>query len=81
MTKDEVQSDLTVYPLAKREDTLQTNIYLKYTFESPDGPFTVPIHKVPNLCLAKWNVHHIICIFFPALYSKEQKPHLSQDEQ
>ncbi|KAF8868356.1 hypothetical protein CPB84DRAFT_1857950 [Gymnopilus junonius] len=31
-----VQSNLTVYPLAKREDTLQTNIHLKYTFESPD---------------------------------------------
>ncbi|KAF8868355.1 hypothetical protein CPB84DRAFT_1857949 [Gymnopilus junonius] len=45
------------------------------------SPFTVPVHKVPNLCLAKWNVHHIIRIFFPALYSEERKPHLSQDEQ
>ncbi|KAF8876431.1 hypothetical protein CPB84DRAFT_1852952 [Gymnopilus junonius] len=57
-----VQSDLTVYLLAKREDTLQTNIHLKYTFESPD---IRPFH----------------CTNSQTLYSKEWKPHLSQDEQ
>ena len=45
------------------------------------GRFTAPIHKIPNLCIAKWGTHNCIRVLIPELYSEERKSGLTQDEQ
>lgn len=41
-----------------------------------------PVHKIPNLFLAKWGTHNVIRVLFPALYEEDRrKPGLTQEEQ
>ncbi|KAF8956187.1 hypothetical protein BDZ97DRAFT_1764028 [Flammula alnicola] len=77
----QVKTCLTVYPLAKKEDTLATNVHLKYRFTSTEGDFIAPIHEIPNLCIAKWGTHNMIRVLIPELYSKDRSQFLSQAEQ
>ncbi|KAF8950009.1 hypothetical protein BDZ97DRAFT_1771900, partial [Flammula alnicola] len=76
-----VDTPLMVYPVSKFEDTLKRNIHIKYSFEDPTGDYTVPVHRIPNLCVAKWGTHNMIRALLPGLYDKERKsPFLSQHE-
>ncbi|KAF8808357.1 hypothetical protein BYT27DRAFT_7097079 [Phlegmacium glaucopus] len=72
-----VRSPLTVFPVARMQDTLHTNVHLSYSFHHD----TVPIHKIPNLCLAKWGTHDMIRVLFPALCGDGHSAYLTQGEQ
>ncbi|KAG6844074.1 hypothetical protein H0H87_009985 [Tephrocybe sp. NHM501043] len=78
---DAITSAITMYPIPKREDTLFCSIHLTAHFEKSTGGFEAPIHKVPNLCIGKWNVHNSIWVLIPELWDKDQNlPFLTQKE-
>ncbi|RXW13321.1 hypothetical protein EST38_g12530 [Candolleomyces aberdarensis] len=73
---------ITVTPVAKYEDTLKTNVHLKYSFTNATGDHTAPLHHIPNLGLAKWETHNLIRVLFPDLYGPDRQSfHLSKQEQ
>ncbi|GLB33116.1 hypothetical protein LshimejAT787_0100010 [Lyophyllum shimeji] len=77
-----VTTSLTLYPIAKHEDTLTADIHVSYHFTNTKGSFTSPVHAIPNLCLGKWGTHNIIRVMIPELYHDQRSsPRLSQDEQ
>jgi len=46
------------------------------------GHHKVPIHRIPNICIAKWKMHNCIRILFVDLYRKERPTlYLSKEEQ
>ncbi|KIM35225.1 hypothetical protein M413DRAFT_14650 [Hebeloma cylindrosporum] len=76
-----VHGSLTVYPLAKRDDTLTRNTHFTYRFQYRATSLDIAIHKVPNICLGKWGTHNMLRAFIPGLYTEERGPQLTQDEQ
>ena len=38
----------------------------------PQGHFTAPAHKIPNVGIGKWKVRNCIRVFFPDLYSADR---------
>ncbi|KAF9459638.1 hypothetical protein BDZ94DRAFT_1171312 [Collybia nuda] len=75
-----VHSAITVFPVAKREKTLSSDIHLVHEFEGSRGAFRAPVHKIPNACLATWDVHNVIYILIPDIYRKDRSSFLTQEE-
>ncbi|KAF9472808.1 hypothetical protein BDN70DRAFT_779560, partial [Pholiota conissans] len=77
-----VQTYLTVYPVSKFEDTLRKNIHIKYSFSNQSGTYTdIPVHTIPNLCIAKWGTHNMIRAVLPGLYNADRRtPFLTKEE-
>ncbi|KAF9455564.1 hypothetical protein BDZ94DRAFT_1316104 [Collybia nuda] len=75
-----IASPLTVHPVPKHDDTLTRDIHLKYRYTTSEGTLYLPVHKVPNLCVAKYDTHHKLLVQLPELYSDDRKAHLTQDE-
>jgi len=38
------------------------------------------LHKVPNVCIAKWGTHNVVRVLFPELGKVKNSPSLSRDE-
>lgn len=52
-----------------------------YANSMTQGLFHAPIHRIPNICLAKSDTHSSIIMLLPELYSEDRKsPYLTQDE-
>ncbi|KAG6906930.1 hypothetical protein DXG01_011320 [Tephrocybe rancida] len=76
-----ITSAITMYPIPKREDTLSRSIHLTAYFDKSSGGFEAPIHKIPNLCIGKWNIHNSIRVLIPELWDENRNsPYLTQDE-
>ncbi|KAF9470635.1 hypothetical protein BDN70DRAFT_901951, partial [Pholiota conissans] len=77
-----VQTALTMYPVSKFEDTLTRNIHIKISFNNQFGEHSnVPVHRIPNLCIAKWGTHNMIRVLLPGLYNGQRRnPFLTQEE-
>ncbi|RXW12648.1 hypothetical protein EST38_g13205 [Candolleomyces aberdarensis] len=74
--------DVTIWPIAKHEDTLKRSIHLTYSFTNTTGDYVAMVHQIPNLGLGKWGIHNTIRVLFPDLYSAERKSfRLTQEEQ
>ncbi|RXW12448.1 hypothetical protein EST38_g13406, partial [Candolleomyces aberdarensis] len=74
--------DITIWPIAKHEDSLKRSIHLKYAFSNTTGDHVALVHQIPNLGLGKWGIHNSIRVLFPDLYSAERKSfRLSVQEQ
>ncbi|PPR05563.1 hypothetical protein CVT26_008757, partial [Gymnopilus dilepis] len=66
-------SYITIHTLARNEDSLSSNVHLKYRFSSSRGQFTESLHKVPNICLGTWGPHnHVLRVFIPELYEPDR---------
>ncbi|TFK60184.1 hypothetical protein BDN72DRAFT_905193 [Pluteus cervinus] len=73
---------LMMYPVAHRDDTLSKNVHLEYRFTRSTGTFTAPIHRVPNICVAKWSTHNSLRVYIPELYDEGSAyPFLTQHQQ
>ncbi|KAF9470974.1 hypothetical protein BDN70DRAFT_939291 [Pholiota conissans] len=69
-----VQAAITIYPVPKFEDTLVRNVHIKRSFTNSFGEHNdVPIHQIPNLCIAKWGTHDMIRVLLPGLYSPQRR--------
>ncbi|CAA7271230.1 unnamed protein product [Cyclocybe aegerita] len=82
---DEIQVDdsITIQVLGRVEDTLRKNVHINLeVYDEETGPQDVPVHKIPNLAIGKWDTHNLIRVVFPALYGGDRLgSHLSQLEQ
>ncbi|RXW21035.1 hypothetical protein EST38_g4823 [Candolleomyces aberdarensis] len=77
-----IGKDITIWPVAKFEDTLKKNIHLSYSFKNARGEYVAPIHQIPNLGLGKWDIHNSLRVLFPDLYSADRKSwSLTKEEQ
>ncbi|RDB15070.1 hypothetical protein Hypma_005467 [Hypsizygus marmoreus] len=76
-----VSTPVMVYPVPKKEDTLTKNIHVSSHFTNSRGPFTAPVHTIPNCCIGKWGTHNTLRVLIPELHHDQRSSQsLSQDE-
>ncbi|KAH9915067.1 hypothetical protein B0H21DRAFT_703417 [Amylocystis lapponica] len=73
---------ISVYPVPPFSATLTKDIHIEVAVAQPlvstNQSVQVPLHKIPNICFAKLGVRGQSRLFFPALYSKDRSPKISQ---
>ncbi|PPQ74580.1 hypothetical protein CVT25_004848 [Psilocybe cyanescens] len=76
-----VLSSIDVFPLARHADTLTSSVHLSYLFTVEGKSFRSEIHKVPNICLGKWQTHNMLRVIIPGLFREGRSSCPTQDEQ
>ncbi|TFK19679.1 hypothetical protein FA15DRAFT_601072 [Coprinopsis marcescibilis] len=78
------QSEVTIFPIPKYEDSLKKNVHLYHIWDDAHGnSLRVPLHHIPNLGIGKWSgTNTLLRVLFLDLYGRgRQSYHVTKVEE